>query len=126
MNYVIHQRGICPSPGSTAIPLNLDIFDVLILMTDVQELVIYGSWVRLLLGHGRPTVRDLDLLIVGPVDRRVAYEGIRLIESHINLPIDSAFLLLEEVSDKEDPFLAELFLSPHIHLGERLTRWTQM
>lgn len=120
---VVHDSGGCTSPGSTGIPFDVNIFGALLSLPDVEELVVFGSWIRRLLTKVSPAARDLDLLIVGSVERRVAYEEIRLIEMRVDLPVDSIFVLPEELVDKTDPFLAELFTSPHIHLKESLQKW---
>jgi hypothetical protein len=123
MQWVIHEWRACPSPGSSAALFDVDVFVPLVSIGDIQELVIYGSWVRLLVTDSAAPAHDLDVLVVGSVDRRVAYEEIRLIEQRISLPVDSVFLLPEEMDDTGDPFLAELLTSPHIHIGEGLSKW---
>ncbi|MEU6564928.1 nucleotidyltransferase domain-containing protein [Nocardia nova] len=121
---VVHDSGGCTSPGAAGMPFDVDVFGALLSLSDVEEIVVFGSWIRRLLTNAGPDPRDLDILVVGSVNRRVAYEEIRSIEMHVGLPVDSIFVLPEDIVDKTDPFLDELFTSPHIHLEGSPQKWT--
>jgi hypothetical protein len=121
---VLHEQGSCAVIGLLPAPFSVDAFGTLLTVGSIQELIVFGSWVRRWMEEPTLVVHDLDILIVGSVDRRVAYEAIRRIELQTGLPVDSVFLRPEEINIPADPFLAELLESPHNQIWRELPEWT--
>ncbi len=81
----------------------------------VEEAYVYGSYAR---GTERPT-SDLDVLVVGSVDRTVLSE--RLVELEQDLGRDVNVTAygraeLDALRRADDPFLADVFTNPRIRL----------
>lgn len=83
----------------------------------VDSAFIFGSWARAALGLGKVTANDIDVLIVGDVDRRKVYGLMEPVEDRIGREIDVTFRSRERWHDETDPFVCTVKARPIIELN---------
>jgi DNA-binding transcriptional ArsR family regulator len=72
----------------------------------VEEAYIFGSWAERYSGRPGADPVDVDLLVVGDVDRAAVYESIEGSERDLGREVQVTFRTLEQWNDQTDPFIA--------------------
>ena len=85
----------------------------------IDNAFIFGSFARVALGAETMKPNDIDLLIVGTVDRSSVYEAIRPVEQRAGREIDVTFRTREQWLSEDDPFVRTVRSRPLIDLELR-------
>ena len=85
----------------------------------IDDAFIFGSFARAALSAEPVTPNDIDLLIVGIVDRTAVYEAIRPVEQRVGREIDVTFRTTEQWLNEDDPFVRTVKSRPLIDLELR-------
>lgn len=82
----------------------------------VDRLVIYGSWARRYHGERGLQPQDVDVLVVGEVDREEAYEAADRAEDRIGFPVNVTLRSTSAWSDASDALIAEIKRRPLVEV----------
>lgn len=75
-------------------------------------LYIYGSWAARYLGEEGPEPHDIDVLLVGTVDRDVAYEAADRAQKRLQREVNPTVVSLSRWEEGTEPFLVQLRQRP--------------
>ena len=82
----------------------------------IDNAFIFGSFARGALGAESTTSNDIDVLIIGNVDRSSVYDAIRPVEQRVGREIDVTFRTREQWLAEDDPFVRTVRSRPLIGL----------
>lgn len=85
----------------------------------LRELYIFGSWAARYDGEGGPVPGDVDVLVVGPVDRDEVYEAAERAGRRLRREVNATVVSEKRWADPEDPFLSEVRRRPLVKLSVR-------
>lgn len=83
----------------------------------VREVYIFGSWAARYVGERGRGPNDIDVLVVGDVDREAVYSAGERIEERLRFPVQVTIRTPAEWSAKQDPFLVELDRRPLVRVS---------
>lgn len=88
-------------------------------LTGVSVLMIYGSWAARYRGEEGPEPGDIDVLLVGDVDRDVAYDAADRAGRRLGREVNPTVVSERRWHAAEDPFLRQLHQRPLVPVFER-------
>jgi len=83
---------------------------------DVIELHIFGSWAARFVGEPGPVPGDVDVLIVGPVDRDEVYDAADRATRRLHREVNPTVVSERRWADLSDPFIDQVKHRPLIQL----------
>jgi predicted nucleotidyltransferase len=87
-------------------------------LTGLAELYIFGSWAARFLGEQGPTPADVDVLVVGPVDRDDVYDAADRAARRLHREVNPTVMSEKRWHDDDhvDPFISEVKRRPLLQL----------
>lgn len=82
----------------------------------VEIAKIFGSWAARFAGEAGRSPGDIDLLVVGDVDRRALYAALSELESEVERPINPTILSSRRWVESDDPFVNEIRRRPTLDI----------
>lgn len=85
-----------------------------------EEVVIFGSWAARYEGQSGPPPRDIDVLVVGKVDRADVYDAADRASARLGIEVNPVVRGVKQWADSEDSLVAQIRESAHVTvLGSR-------
>jgi predicted nucleotidyltransferase len=78
----------------------------------IEHVYLFGSWAARYEGEPGPAPRDIDVLVIGRVDREQAYEAAERAERQLTLLVQVTFRTSQQWVQAKDPFIAEVKSRP--------------
>jgi hypothetical protein len=78
----------------------------------IEHLYLFGSWAARYEGERGPAPRDIDVLVIGRVDREQAYEAADRAEQRLTLPVQVTLRTPRQWAEQKDPFIVEVRSRP--------------
>jgi hypothetical protein len=78
--------------------------------------VIFGSWAARYAGAAGPPPHDIDVLVVGKVDRADLYEAADRAQVRLGLPVNPVVRSAKQWDDPEDALVKQIRASAHLVL----------
>jgi AraC-like DNA-binding protein len=85
-------------------------------LTGVEEMFVYGSWAARYRGQPGPPPNDVDVLIVGTVDRQSAYEAADQAEQRLGFPVNVTIASPQRWAEASDPLIRQIKASPAVNV----------
>jgi len=82
----------------------------------LEGLLIYGSWAARYSGEEGPEPGDIDVLLIGNVDRDEAYDAAERAQDRLEREVNPQFVTIARWNEGSTPFLAEVKQRPLITL----------
>jgi hypothetical protein len=82
----------------------------------IQELLLFGSWAARYLGEPGPVPGDIDVLVVGDVDRDATYDAAERAAKRLRREVNPTTVSSTRWAGNEEPFLRQLRLRPLLPL----------
>jgi predicted nucleotidyltransferase len=85
----------------------------------LAELAIFGSWAARYRGQRGPVPGDVDVLVVGPVDRTDVYDAADRAAQRLHREVNPTIMSVKRwttPAEAADPFVRELRSRPILHL----------
>jgi hypothetical protein len=83
---------------------------------DMSELHIFGSWAARFLGEPGPVPGDVDVLVVGPVDRDEVYDAADRATRRLHREVNPTVVSERRWTDLSDPFINQVKHRPLVQL----------
>ena len=83
-------------------------------ISGAEQVVIFGSWAARYGGAVGPPPHDIDVLVIGNVDRADLYEAADRAHARLGIEVNPVVRSAQEWSDAADALLAEITASPHL------------
>ena len=84
----------------------------------LQGLYIYGSWAARYAGEPGPEPGDIDVLLVGSVDRDDAYDAAERAQYRLGREVNTTVASLARWTEATEPFLVELHRRPLVSIRD--------
>jgi DNA-binding transcriptional ArsR family regulator len=84
----------------------------------LEGLFIYGSWAARYLGEGGAEPGDVDVLLVGPVDRDDAYDAADRAQKRLGREVNPTVVSRRRWDDGTEPFLMQLRNRPLVRIRD--------
>lgn len=78
----------------------------------VDQVIIFGSWAARYAGEQGPPPHDIDVLIIGRVDRADAYEAADRAQARLGLEVNPVLRTVRQWDDPTDALVAQIKASP--------------
>jgi predicted nucleotidyltransferase len=78
-----------------------------------KQVAIFGSWAARYAGQGGPSPRDVDVLVVGRVDRADVYEAADRAQARLGLEVNPVVRSVNEWDDSADALVSQIKASPY-------------
>lgn len=78
----------------------------------IEHLYLFGSWAARYEGQPGPAPRDIDVLLIGHVDRERVYDAAERAERRLTLMVQVTFRTPRQWADGKDPFIVEVKSRP--------------
>jgi predicted nucleotidyltransferase len=85
----------------------------------IDQLYLFGSWAARYDGEAGPAPRDIDVLVIGRVDREQVYEAAERAERRLTLGVQVTFRTPRQWADEKDPFIVQVKSRPLIRVLTR-------
>ena len=82
----------------------------------IDQLYLFGSWAARYDGEAGPAPRDIDVLVVGRVDREQVYESAERAERRLTLDVQVTFRTPRQWAEEKDPFIVQVKSRPLIQV----------
>lgn len=79
----------------------------------VQQIVIFGSWAARYAGEAGPPPRDIDVLVVGKVDRADVYEAADRASARLGVEVNPVVRSVKQWDDPADALVSQIKASAH-------------
>lgn len=79
-----------------------------------EQVVIFGSWAARYAGEAGPPSRDIDVLVVGTVDRADLYEAADRAHARLGIEVNPVVRSARQWDDTADALLAQIKESAHL------------
>ncbi|MFZ2175217.1 MAG: ArsR family transcriptional regulator [Rhodococcus sp. (in: high G+C Gram-positive bacteria)] len=79
-----------------------------------EQVLIFGSWAARYEGEDGPPPNDIDVLVIGRVDRADVYEAADRANARIGIEVNPVVRTPEEWNDPSDPLINQIKASPHV------------
>ncbi|MFI0452653.1 hypothetical protein [Actinomadura sp. 6N118] len=80
----------------------------------VQTVLIFGSWARRYEGEAGPFPNDVDVLVLGDVDRAEVYEAAEVAQDRLDLPVNPVVRPADRWLAGTDPLVQQVKASPFV------------
>lgn len=84
----------------------------------IEELYIFGSWAARYRGEVGPVPGDVDVLVVGEVDRDAVYDAAERAGKRLRRDVNPTIVSAARWATREEPFLRHVHSRPLIRLAE--------
>jgi len=74
----------------------------------VEQVVIFGSWAARYAGQAGPPPRDIDVLVVGKVDRADLYDAADRAQARLGVEVNPVVRSTEQWRDAADALIAQI------------------
>lgn len=81
-------------------------------MEGPQRVVIFGSWASRYAGEPGPPPRDIDVLVVGKVDRADVYQAADRARARLGIEVNPVVRTAQQWDDPSDALVAQIKASP--------------
>jgi DNA-binding transcriptional ArsR family regulator len=88
----------------------------LVEVAGVEQALVYGSWALRYHGQAGPSPGDIDVLVVGAVDRHEAYEAARRAQQRLGIDVNVTVRALDKWCGGDDPLVRSIRRSPTVHI----------
>lgn len=78
-----------------------------------QQVVIFGSWAARYVGESGPPPRDIDVLVIGKVDRADLYDAADRANARLGIDVNPVVRTEEQWNDPSDALIAQIKASAH-------------
>lgn len=78
------------------------------------QVVIFGSWAARYAGEGGPPPNDIDVLVVGKVDRADVYEAADRASNRLGMEVNPVVRTMSQWSNPEDGLVKQITASAHV------------
>lgn len=78
-----------------------------------EQVVIFGSWAARYAGEAGPPPHDIDVLVVGKVDRADLYDAADRAHARLGIEVNPVVRTTEQWSDPSDALVAQIKASAH-------------
>ena len=78
-----------------------------------EQVVIFGSWAARYAGESGPPPRDIDVLVVGKVDRADLYEAADRASARLGIEVNPVVRSAKQWTDPEDALVKQIKASAH-------------
>lgn len=78
-----------------------------------KQVVIFGSWAARYAGESGPPPRDIDVLVVGRVDRADVYESADRAAARLGIEVNPVVRSVDQWADPEDALVKQIRASAH-------------
>lgn len=78
-----------------------------------MQVVIFGSWAARYAGEAGPPPHDIDVLVVGKVDRADVYEAADRASARLGIEVNPVVRSAKQWSDPEDGLVKQIMASAH-------------
>jgi hypothetical protein len=85
-------------------------------LNGLEGLLIYGSWAARYSGEDGPEPGDIDVLVIGNVDRDEAYDAAERAQDRLEREVNPQFVTIARWNEDSTPFLIEVKQRPLITL----------
>jgi len=85
-------------------------------LNGLEGLLIYGSWAARYSGEDGPEPGDIDVLVIGDVDRDEAYDAAERAQDRLERDVNPQFVTVARWNEPSTPFLLEVKQRPLITL----------
>lgn len=85
-------------------------------LSGLEGLLIYGSWAARYSGEDGPEPGDIDVLVIGNVDRDEAYDAAERAQDRLERDVNPQFVTIARWNEGGTPFLTEVKQRPLITL----------
>lgn len=85
----------------------------------VEELVIFGSWAARYQGESGPPPGDVDVLVVGQLDRDDVYEAAQRAQARLGREVNTVLVSPARWKEAAEPFLQEIQRRPKLVLAAK-------
>ena len=82
-------------------------------ISGAELVVIFGSWAARYAGEVGPPPKDIDVLIVGKVDRADVYEAADRASARLGIEVNPVVRSAKQWSDPKDSLVKQIQASPH-------------
>jgi DNA-binding transcriptional ArsR family regulator len=82
----------------------------------IKRLLIFGSWAARYHSETGPPPNDLDVLVVGKLDRTAVYAAADVVERRTGLPVNPVIASVKRWDDDSDPLISQIKSSPVVEL----------
>jgi DNA-binding transcriptional ArsR family regulator len=79
-----------------------------------EEVIIFGSWAARYAGQVGPPPHDLDVLVVGKVDRADLYEAADRAQARLSLEVNPVVRSVKQWRDPQDALVAQIKASAYV------------
>lgn len=79
-----------------------------------EQVVIFGSWAARYEGQAGPPPNDIDVLVVGKVDRADLYDAADRANARLGFEVNPVVRTAKQWADPEDALVAQIKESPHV------------
>jgi DNA-binding transcriptional ArsR family regulator len=79
-----------------------------------EQVVIFGSWAARYEGHAGPPPHDVDVLVVGKVDRADLYEAADRAQARLGIEVNPVVRSVRQWDDPADALVAQIKASAHV------------
>lgn len=86
----------------------------------VKQVVIFGSWAARYAGEAGPPPHDVDVLVVGEVDRADVYEAADRASARLGVEVNPVVRSVRQWADPEDALVKQIRASAHAEVLDAL------
>ena len=79
-----------------------------------EQVVIFGSWAARYQGQAGPPPNDIDVLVVGKVDRADLYDAADRANARLGIEVNPVVRTVEQWADPEDSLVAQIKETAHV------------
>jgi DNA-binding transcriptional ArsR family regulator len=80
----------------------------------VEQVLIFGSWAARYIGEPGPPPRDIDVLVIGKVDRADVYEAAERAQARLGIEVNPVVRSAKRWDDPADALIAQVKASPFV------------
>lgn len=84
-----------------------------------ELVIIFGSWAARYAGRGGPPPRDVDVLVVGDVDRSILYAAADKAQSRLGMDVNPVLRSLDQWTDRSDALVQQIKAGPYLTVVDR-------
>jgi len=93
-------------------------------ITGAEQVLIFGSWAARYSGQTGPPPRDIDVLVIGKVDRADLYEAADRAKDRLGIEVNPVVRTARQWSEASDALVAQIKDSPFVIVREKREKAT--